>query len=130
MVYDFLSLDDLDVSDKTVFLRADINSPLDPASKRILDATRIQAITPTIKSLSKAKLIIGAHQSRPGKYDFTSLESHSKVLQMYLEKPVMYTEDIIGEEAQELFKGLKEGDVLLLNNVRMNEEENIRAPPE
>lgn len=130
MVYDFLSLDDLDVSGKTVFLRADINSPLDPASKRILDATRIQAITPTIKSLSKAKLIIGAHQSRPGKYDFTSLESHSKVLQMYLEKPVMYTDDIIGEEAQELFKGLKDGDVLMLNNVRMNEEENIRAPPE
>ena len=86
MVYDFLSLDDIDVSGKTVFLRADINSPLDPASKRILDATRIQAITPTVKSLSEAKLIIGAHQSRPGKYDFTSLESHSKVLQMYIEK--------------------------------------------
>ena len=130
MVYDFLSLDDLDVSGKTVFLRADINSPLDPASKRILDATRIQAITPTVRSLSEAKLIIGAHQSRPGKYDFTSLESHSKVLQMYLEKPVMYTDDIIGEEAKELFKNLKDGDVLLLNNVRMREEENIRAPVE
>jgi len=86
MLYDFLTLDDLDVSGKTVFLRADINSPLDPASKRILDATRIEAITPTVRSLSEAKLIIGAHQSRPGKYDFTSLESHSKVLQMYLEK--------------------------------------------
>ena len=130
MMYDFLSLDDLDVSGKTVFLRADINSPLDPASKRILDATRIQAIIPTIKSLSEAKLIIGAHQSRPGKYDFTSLESHSKVLQMYLEKPVMYTDDIIGKEAQELFRNLKDGDVLLLNNVRMREEENIRAPVE
>jgi len=130
MVYDFLSLDDLDVSGKTVFLRADINSPLDPASKRILDATRIQAITPTVKNLSEAKLIIGAHQSRPGKYDFTSLESHSKVLQMYLEKPVRYTDDIIGEEAQELIKELKDGEVLLLNNVRMNEEENKRAPVE
>ena len=130
MVYDFLSLDDIDVSGKTVFLRADINSPLDPASKRILDATRIQAITPTVNSLSEAKLIIGAHQSRPGKYDFTSLESHSKVLQMYIEKPVKYTDDIIGEKAQELIKGLKEGEVLLLNNVRMNEEENMRAPVE
>ena len=130
MLYDFLTLDDLDVSAKTVFLRADINSPLDPASKRILDATRIEAITPTIRSLSEAKLIIGAHQSRPGKYDFTSLESHSKVLQMYLEKPVKYTDDIIGEEAQELFRTLKNGEVLLLNNVRMREEENVIAPVE
>jgi len=130
MVYDYLTLDDIDGSGKTIFLRADINSPLDPASKRILDATRIQAITPTVRSLSEAKLIIGAHQSRPGKYDFTSLESHSKVLQMYLEKPVKYTDDIIGEEAQELFRNLKDGEVLLLNNVRMREEENVRAPVE
>jgi len=130
MVYDFLTLDDLDVSGKTVFLRADINSPLDPASKRILDATRIQAITPTVKNLSEAKLIIGSHQSRPGKYDFTSLESHSKVLQMYLEKPVKYTDDIIGEEAQGVIKDLKDGEVLLLNNVRMNEEENTRTTVE
>jgi len=130
MLYDFLTLDDLDVSGKTVFLRADINSPLDPASKRILDATRIEAITPTIRSLSEAKLIIGAHQSRPGKYDFTSLESHSKVLQMYLEKQVKYTDDIIGEEALDLIKGLRDGEVLMLNNVRMREEENLRAPVE
>ena len=130
MLYDFLTLDDLDVSGKTVFLRADINSPLDPASKRILDATRIEAITPTVRGLSEAKLIIGAHQSRPGKYDFTSLESHSKVLQMYLEKPVKYTDDIIGEEALDLIKGLRDGEVLMLNNVRMREEENLRAPVE
>ena len=129
-MYDFLTLDDLDVSGKTVFLRADINSPLDPASKRILDATRIEAITPTVRSLSEAKLIIGAHQSRPGKYDFTSLESHSKVLQMYLEKPVKYTDDIIGEEALDLIKGLRDGEVLMLNNVRMREEENLRASVE
>ena len=50
MVYDFLTLDDVDVADKTVFLRADINSPLDPNTKRILDATRIQAVIPTSRS--------------------------------------------------------------------------------
>jgi phosphoglycerate kinase len=127
-MYDFLTLDNIDATGKTVFLRADINSPLDPASKRILDATRIQAVIPTVKSLSEAKLVIGAHQSRPGKYDFTSLESHAKVLQMYLEKPVKYTDDIIGTEAQAMINELKVGEVLLLNNVRMNEEENIRAP--
>jgi phosphoglycerate kinase len=130
MVYDFLTLDDVDVSGKTVFLRADINSPLDPKTKRILDATRIQAIVPTVRNLKDAKLIIGSHQSRPGVYDFTNLESHSKVLQMYLERPVKYTEDIIGAEAQKQIKALKKGEVLMLNNVRMLEEENKIAPPE
>jgi phosphoglycerate kinase len=124
MVYDFLTLDDVDLAGKTVFLRADINSPLDPNTKRILDATRIQAVIPTVRSLKNAKLVIGAHQSRPGKYDFTSLESHSKVLQMYLERPVKYTDDIIGEEAQNKIKELKKGEVLVLNNVRILEEEN------
>ncbi len=130
MVYDFLTLDDVEVSGKTVFLRADINSPLDPKTKRILDATRIQAIIPTVRSLREAKLVIGAHQSRPGKYDFTNLETHSKVLQMYLERPVKYTNDIIGEAAQREIKELKKGEVLVLNNVRMLEEENEEDSPE
>ena len=76
MVYDFLTLDDLDVSSKTIFLRADINSPLDPASKRILDATRIEAITPTIKDLSEA-IGLGLNFGLFGhaEYEILSLES-------------------------------------------------------
>ena len=130
MVYDFLTLDDVDVSGKTVFLRCDINSPLDPSSKRILDATRIEAIVPTVRSLRDVKLVIGAHQSRPGKYDFTSLDSHSKVLQMYLERPVRFIDDIIGEKVQAKIKAMKRGDIIMLNNIRMLEEENKIAPPE
>jgi phosphoglycerate kinase len=129
MVYDFLTIDDLDVNGKTVFLRADINSPLDPNTKRILDATRIEAIVPTVRSLREAKLVIGAHQSRPGIYDFTNLESHARVLRMYLESPVQYTEDIVGPEAQQKITELKKGEVLLLNNVRMMDEENKTASP-
>ena len=130
MVYDFLTLDDADLKGKTVYLRADINSPLDPNSKRILDATRIEAVTPTIKDLRDSKVVLGAHQSRPGRYDFTSLELHARVLQMYLEQEVKYTDDIIGQEAQTAIKSLKPGDVLVLNNVRMLEEENKVAPME
>jgi phosphoglycerate kinase len=130
MVYDFLTIDDVDVTRKTIFLRADINSPLDPNTKRILDATRIEAIVPTLRSLKVAKTVIGAHQSRPGIYDFTNLESHARVLQMYLESPVQYTDDIIGSEAQKKIKELKQGEVLVLNNIRMLEEENKTASPE
>jgi len=131
MVYDFLTLEDVDVAGKTVFLRVDINTPLDPASKRILDASRIQAVAPTIKDLKGAKVVVGAHQSRPGRYDFTSLELHAKVLQMYLEQQeVKYTDDIIGKEAQRMIKELQPGQVLVLNNVRMLDEENKEAPME
>ena len=131
MVYDFLTLEDVDVAGKTVFLRVDINAPLDPASKRILDAGRIQAVAPTIKDLKGAKVVVGAHQSRPGRYDFTNLELHAKVLQMYLEhQEVKYTDDIIGKEAQRMIKELQLGQVLVLNNVRMLDEENKEAPME
>jgi phosphoglycerate kinase len=131
MVYDFLTLEDVDVAGKTVFLRVDINAPLDPASKRILDASRIQAVAPTIKDLRGAKVVVGAHQSRPGRYDFTSLELHAKVLQMYLEhQEVRYTDDIIGKEAQRMIRELQPGQVLVLNNVRMLDEENKEAPME
>lgn len=130
MVYDFLTLDDYDFKDKTVYLRADINSPLDPSSKRILDATRIQAVLPTINDLQEARVVLAAHQSRPGKYDFTSLETHARVLQMYIENHVKYTDDIYGVEAQQEIKELKTGEVLVLNNVRMFKKENITAPPE
>ena len=130
MVYDFLTLDDVDVAGRTVFLRADINIPLDPASKRILDASRIQAMVPTIKDLREAKVVLGAHQSRPGRYDFTGMEMHARVMQMYLEQEVKYTSDVIGDEAQNAIKALKPGEILVLNNVRMLEEENNNAPAE
>ena len=130
MVFDFITLDDVDVSGKTVFLRVDINSPLDPKTKRILDDSRIKATETTLRCLSKAKVVLGAHQSRPGKYDFTNLEAHTRVLQMYLGNSVKFVEDIDGPKAQESIKKLKPGDVLVLNNLRMHKDENLDAPPE
>lgn len=130
MVYDFLTLEDVEVKNKTIFLRADINSPLDPTSKRILDATRIRALVPTLNHLKEAKVILGAHQSRPGRYDFTDMEMHSRVLQVYITQKVKYTPDIIGKEAQNEISNVKPGEVLVLNNVRMLEEENIIKPVE
>ncbi|MFQ6054242.1 MAG: phosphoglycerate kinase, partial [Candidatus Bathyarchaeia archaeon] len=93
MVFEFLTLDNVDVEGKTVFLRVDINSPLDPASKRILDASRIRAIEGTLRDLRGARVVLGAHQSRPGKYDFTSLELHTRVLQIYHNGPINFVDD-------------------------------------
>lgn len=129
MVFDFLTLDDVETAGRTVFLRVDINAPLDPVSKRILNDSRIKATVDTIDDLSDARVVLGAHQSRPGKYDFTSLELHARVLQMYLNSRVSFVDDILGERAQRAIGGLRPGDVLVLDNLRMIEEENRQGTP-
>ncbi len=129
MSYDFLTLDDVDVRGKTVFLRVDINSPLDPVSKRILNASRIKATLETLRELGEAKVVVGAHQSRPGKYDFTSLELHARVLQMYLNSRVSFVDDVVGDRALGAIEALEPGEVLVLDNLRMAPEENMQMPP-
>jgi len=128
--FDFLTLDDIDAAGKTVFLRVDINSPLDPVSKRILDATRIKATIETLRDLGEARVVVGAHQSRPGKYDFTSLELHTRVLQMYLNSRVRFVGDVLGEEATSSIEDLEPGEVLVLDNLRTLEEENRQDSPD
>lgn len=129
MPFDFLTLDDVDVSGKTVFLRVDINVPLDPVSKRILDDSRIKATLETLRDLKEARVVLGAHQSRPGKYDFTSLELHTRVLQMYLGDRVSFVGDVMGEKAVSAIEALKPGKILVLDNLRLVPEENVQAPP-
>ena len=130
MVFDFLTLDDVETTGKTVFLRVDINSPLDPVSKRILNDSRIKATLDTLNDLGDARVVVGAHQSRPGKYDFTSLELHARVLQMYLNSRVRFVDDTMGEKAQRAIQELRPGEVLVLDNLRMIDEENMQGPPE
>ena len=79
---DFNTIDDFDIEDKTVLVRIDINSPVDPSSGIILDDTRLKLHAQTIKELSNkgAKVVLLAHQSRPGKKDFTTLSQHAQAL--------------------------------------------------
>lgn len=130
MVFEFLTLDDVDSRGKTVFLRVDFNSPFDPVSKRILDARRITETIDTLHELGDARVVLGAHQSRPGRYDFTSLELHARVLRMYLNDRVRFVEDVVGEEARGAIDALEPGEVLVLDNLRKVDEENVQSPPE
>ena len=130
MVFEFLTLDDVDVEGKTVFLRVDMSSPLDPASKRILNASRIRAVVDTLRDLEGARVVLGAHQSRPGKYDFTSLELHARVLQIYRNGPIIFVDDIVGSRARAAIEALRPGEVLVLDNLRMLDEENRSMPHE
>ena len=68
-----LTLDDVDLSGRTVLYRVDVNSPLEPSTGRLLDDGRLKAIIPTLDALSSSRVVILGHQSRPGKSDFTNM---------------------------------------------------------
>ncbi len=76
------TLDDLPKTCEKVLLRLDINSPIDPATGRILDSTRFKAHKQTLLELLEMRkaIVILAHQGRPAQEDFISLENHAKVL--------------------------------------------------
>jgi len=128
----FLTMDDFNYKDKVVLLRVDFNSPIDPNTKEILDDTRIRSHSETIAELSKkdAKVVILAHQGRPGDPDYSSLENHAKALSKILNKPVEYVDDIYGEKAKKAIEALKPGEILVLKNVRDYPEETKSKSPE
>lgn len=122
---EFLTLDDFDFKGKTTFLRVDINCPLDERTKKITDISRIRAATPTIRELigKGARVVILAHQGRPGDWDFVSLEEHSRKLEEVLGVNVKFVADVCGDKAQEAVKSLRNGEVLMLENQRFNPDE-------
>ena len=132
MDYKFNTLDDFDFEGKTVLLRVDINSPVDPLSGDLLDDTRLVLHSKTIKELSEkgAKVVILAHQSRPGKSDFTPLKQHALALSNILGKEVQYVDSIFSRQAQDIIKNMVNGEIALLENVRFYSEEMPKLTPE
>jgi len=126
----FLTIDDFRMDEKTVFLRVDINSPIDPTNKTILDDSRIRATRETLDALKNAKVVLGSHQSRPGKEDFTTLEEHASLLRRYCSQEVSFVEDVMGPAARNAIRELKRGQILVLDNLRTCSEETLEAPPE
>lgn len=119
----FYTLDDFDFRDKRVLLRVDINSPIDPTTHDILDDTRMRALIPSIESLEGSKLIILAHQSKPGKADFTTLRKHAKKLSLVIGRKVKYIDSLFDNKALAAIKDMRSGDVLLLENTRFYSED-------
>jgi phosphoglycerate kinase len=115
------TLDDFNFEGKVVLLRSDLNS--DIKDGKLLKSERIKEAAITINELKKkkAKVVILAHQGRPGEEDFTSLKQHCKQLNKF--SKVKFVEDIIGEKAERAIKGLKNGEAILLENVRYMKEE-------
>ncbi len=126
MRFGICTIDDFDVKGKTVLCRVDINQAIDREKRQLKDITRIKGCIPTIKELmeKKAKVVLLAHQGSDIEYNnYFTTEPHSKVLSELLGVEVQFIDDVCGPAAREKIKGLKDGDVLLLDNVRHVAEE-------
>ena len=125
MKYNFDTMDDFDFEGKTVLLRVDVNSPVDPLSGELLDDTRMVLHSTTISELSErgAKVVILAHQSRPGKSDFTTLKQHAHAISNIIGKEVQYVDSIFSSAALNVISNMVNGEIVLLENLRFFSEE-------
>lgn len=118
---------DIDVTGKKVLVRCDFNVPLDKETGKITDNRRIRAAIPTIEYLidHNAKVILCSHLGRPkGEFNLKySLKPVAEELSKLLGKEVKLAKDVIGEDAEKLTSEIKEGEVVLLENVRFHKEE-------
>ncbi len=106
-----------------------MNCPIDPETMEISGTKRIEEATETIEALSDAKVVVASHQGRVGNKDYTGMEKHGEVLERLLKKDIKYVQDVIGSAAQNEIKNLKNGEVLLLDNLRLCAEENYEFSP-
>jgi len=125
-IFHKMTIEDLDLKGKRVFIRADFNVPLDD-NLMITDDRRIRSTLPTINYAidEGAKVILSSHLGRPkGKVDPKfSLAPVAKRLQRLLNKEVFFASDCIGGQVENLVSKMKSGDVLLLENLRYHPEE-------
>jgi phosphoglycerate kinase len=133
-----LSIRDIDLSNKKLFIRVDFNVPLTEDGSAITDDTRIKATLPTLKYVlgKGAKVILASHLGRPKgkvnpKYSLKPVAARlSELLATELGKtvPVAFATDCIGAETEALAAGLESGHVLLLENLRYHAEEEANDP--
>lgn len=124
-----LTLDDFDLTGKTVFVRVDMNCPIDQKTHEILGTRRIEEAIETLQSLKDAKVVLASHQGRVGNNEYIGMDKHAKVLEKLMNRKIKYVEDTIGEAAQKAIKNLEQGDILLLDNLRLCAEENYEFSP-
>ena len=125
-----LSVDQIDLSGRRVFLRVDFNVPLEDG--RITDDTRITAVLPTLQHCLKvgASLVLASHLGRPkGKPDPQySLKPVAEHLASLLKRPVVFAEDCVGDAAKKAVESAPDGGVVLLENLRFHPEEEKNDP--
>lgn len=120
------SLESYDYQGKAVLLRVDVNSPIDPQTRRIVNENRIKKSIPTIRYLLEhgARLAIIAHQGDTLDYqNLIPMAEHAEKLGQHLGQPIAYIDDVCGLAAVTRVKALKPGEAIFLGNLRYLTEE-------
>ncbi|WP_256402393.1 phosphoglycerate kinase [Halorubrum salinum] len=125
----FATIDDLP-ADSRVLVRLDLNSPIEDGKPQ--DNRRFDRHAETVRELAEAghRVVCLAHQGRPGRDDFTTLAGHADILADHVGRAVGFVDDTYGEEALAAIDGLDAGEILLLENTRMCDDELPEESPE
>ena len=128
----FKTLVDFDFSGKRVLLRVDINSPLNKNDLKVKDSSKILSAVPTLKELSDkgARVAVLSHQGRKDHWDYIGLSQHAEILSEAMRQKIRYVDDLMGDEAKRAISSLKDGEIILLKNVRSYPEEDHKLTPE
>ena len=126
---EYNTLDDLEDGQR-VLVRLDLNSPVEDGE--VQDNNRFDRYSETVAALADAdhKVVLMAHQGRPGRDDFVSLQQHADILAEHVGKPVEFVADTFGEDAIAAIESLEAGEILLLENTRMTDDELPEKDPE
>ncbi len=127
-----ITIRDIDVTGKKVLVRVDYNVPLDPVDNSIMDDSRMRATFPTIKYLVEhgARTILLTHLGRPdGKVvENMRMERVALRLSQLIALRVMFSRECVGDEVKKQVAAMKNGDILMLENVRFHPEEEANDP--
>jgi len=126
MRFGIRTLDELQLKGKTVLCRVDINQPIDRQKGTLKSINRVRACVPTVRELADAgaKVVLMAHQGSDIEYkNFYTTKPHAAVLSELLGREVKWIDDVCGPAARDAIRALKDGEILLLDNVRFVSEE-------
>ncbi|MFC6826661.1 phosphoglycerate kinase [Halopelagius fulvigenes] len=125
----FKTLDDLEPGQR-VLVRLDLNSPVEDGE--VQDNRRFDRHATTVRELMEAghRVVLMAHQGRPGDDDFVSLQQHAEILSEHVGRDVGFVDSTYGESAVEAIESLSDGEALLLENTRMTDDELPEESPE
>ena len=126
---DFHTLDDLSPGQR-VLVRVDLNSPIEAGEP--MDNRRFERHAETVRELAAAghRVVLLAHQGRPGRDDFVSLSGHAEILEEHVGRDVRFVADTYGDDAIDAIDALNPGEILLLENTRTCDDELPEADPE
>jgi phosphoglycerate kinase len=124
-----LTLEDLELGGKRVFLRVDVNTPVHPETGELMERERLKEAAMTVADLPRSRVVVASHQGRVGRSDYISLEAHARALGEILGREVRFVPDVFGPAALAEIDATPEGGVLVLDNLRFTAEENQEYRP-